>query len=487
MHIVFVTSEMAGVFKLGGLADVCQSLPKALGELGHQVTILLPYYTDIDFAETTLLGEMHVMYSGVVEKVSVYSKQIDYPLVRILLFKHSKLENYHGAMMLDTFMFFSFVATSLCTDHRRFFSERIDIVHVHDWHTALVPVLLNSKKQSHEPKQQSNQYKIPTILTIHNLRYSGTLRDEKMKKIILDLDYWNDPGELNSIDILDRKNMPSLLREGLEYCDTITTVSPTYAKEISVLQEPPISDVLVRRNNAFFGILNGIDETIWNPKKDSFIQYTYDCNTVEVNKKKNKIVLQNLASFSTDDSYLLGFVGRIEPNQKGIDIIMHALSTIITDRKIQVVILGTGEDITEEILKQFEHKYFDKIRFINTFDDIFAHQIYAGCDALLVPSKYEPCGLTQLIAMRYGTLPIVRKTGGLADTVIDNETGFVFLDYSADALAQRIEESYDLWNNHSEKWATMVQLAMKSDFTWGKSAKSYVDLYTSLIDKQSIT
>jgi starch synthase len=138
--------------------------------------------------------------------------------------------------------------------------------------------------------------------------------------------------------------------------------------------------------------------------------------------------------------------------------------------------LGTGEDRTEEILKQFEQKYFDKIRFINTFDDKLAHMIYAGCDALLVPSKYEPCGLTQLIAMRYGTLPIVRKTGGLADTVTDNETGFVFMDYTAEALAQKIEESYDFWNQQSERWATMVQLAMQSDFSWKNSAESYVNL-----------
>lgn len=480
MHIVFVTSEVAGIFKLGGLADVCQALPESLVKLGHTVTILLPYYSTITDVEVKLLGTSRILYDGIPEIVEVYSRVSSSTPVRILLLKHRKLDAYHGDNIFDTFIFFSFVAARLCIAFETFFPEKVDIVHCHDWHTSLVPVLLKSKKWQHDSLEQSKVKNIPTVLTIHNLMYSGIIRDEKLKKIIVSLDHWNGLGDINSQNIIGRKNTLSLLREGLECCDVISTVSPTYAKEISITQEPPIGDVLVRRNKNLFGILNGIDTSIWSPQLDANIQIQYDTNTVEINKKLNKKSLQKYSKLPTDDIYMIGFVGRIEPRQKGIDIIMNSLSTLISNRNIQVIFLGTGDDETEDKLKRLEHEYQQKICFINAFDDKLAHMIYAGCDALLVPSKFEPCGLTQLIAMRYGSLPIVRKTGGLADTVTDTVTGFVFPDYSSDSLSQKIIESYELWTQNRGMWNGMVQSAMEQDFSWSNSAIEYEKLYVSL-------
>ncbi len=481
MHIVFVTSEVAGIFKLGGLADVCQALPNALAKLGHTVTILLPYYSSITNGDIKLLGTISIQYAGTSETVEVYSRESDTSKVRVLLLKHTKLDEYHGINIVDTFMFFSFVAAKLCIAPERFFPDPVDIVHCHDWHTALVPVLLKSKKWLHEPMEQSKIKIIPTVLTVHNLLYSGIVKDENLKKIVFDLDYWNDPGEELTHETSERKNTLSLLREGLECCDVISTVSPTYAKEISTNQESPIGDVLVRRKKSLFGILNGIDTSIWNPENDINIQFQYDNNTVEMMKKLNKNILQTYTRLPTNDAFVIGFVGRIEPRQKGLDIIMKSLSSMISNRNMQVIFLGTGDDETEEKLKALEKEYSEKICFLNAFDDKLAHMIYAGSDALLVPSKFEPCGLTQLIAMRYGTLPIVRKTGGLADTVQNLATGFVFLDYSSDSLSQKISESYEVWTQNRTIWKTMVQNAMRSDFSWTTSATSYVDVYTSLI------
>lgn len=484
MNIVFVTSEVAGIYKIGGLADVSQSLPKALGKLGHSVIVLLPRYREVDTYPSSRIGDISVQFAGRTESVTVYEMTTHDAGVRVIVLDHPLLKQYHSEKISEVFTFYSIVAASLCSDSQRYFGTPTDIVHCHDWHTGLVPVLLKSKKNIPGASDRTDREYIPTVFTIHNLMYTGNITAELLRTSIDGLHIYDAPCEYNFHEFVHGKKYISLLREGLEQSTVVSTVSPTYATEIAVNHPVPIEDVLIRRKSSFFGILNGIDMQIWDPMTDSNIQSNYGVQTVDIEKKKNKIYLQELSRLPTENSFVIGFVGRIEPRQKGIDLVMTILSKVILDKNIQIIILGTGEDKTEKSLLDIAAQFPRQIMFMNMFDDKIAHQIYAGSDALLVPSKFEPCGLTQLIAMRYGTLPIVRKTGGLADTVTDGVTGFAFSDYDPDQLMEKIYEAYSLWSHQSADWLGMVRTAMQCDFSWEQSAAAYVHMYKRAMTKR---
>lgn len=481
MNIVFVTSEVAGIYKIGGLADVSHSLPKALGKLGHSIIVLLPRYREVSSLGGKHVGDIEVQFSGRAETVSLYELDGEDVGVRTIVLDHPFLQDYHSDKISEVFTFYSVVAASLCSDSQRYFGSSTDIVHCHDWHTGLVPVLLSSKNSVPGPSDREKTKNIPTVFTIHNLLYTGNITEEILHKLIDTVELYNAPSKYNFHEFIHEKKYVSLLREGLENATIISTVSPTYAKEIAVTQPSPIENVLTRRTSDFFGVLNGIDMQIWNPETDSKIQSNYGAKSVDSMKKNNKNHLQQLTQLPTENSFVIGFVGRIEPRQKGIDLVLPVLSRLVSDKNIQVIFLGTGEDKTEKSLHEIAAKFPSQIVFINTFDDKIAHQIYAGCDALLVPSKFEPCGLTQLIAMRYGTIPIVRKTGGLADTVDDGVTGFVFTDYQSDLLMQKILTAYDTWSHRPDVWSGMVKSAMQRDFSWEQSAAAYVHMYETAL------
>ncbi len=481
MNIVFVTSEVAGIYKIGGLADVSQSLPKALGKLGHTVTVLLPRYREVESYGGKHIGDIVVRFSGQTESVSLYELTCADAGVRTIVLDHPLLKEYHSEKISEVFTFYSIVAASLCSDSERYFGVSTDIVHCHDWHTGLVPVLMAPKKCLPGSSERGKMKNIPTVFTIHNLLYTGNISAELLHRLIGDLDLCDGPGNNIFHEFSHDKTYTSLLREGLEHATVVSTVSPTYADEISITHPAPIEDVLVRRKSKFFGILNGIDMQIWDPQTDGKIQSNYGVQTVDALKKNNKKHLQEILQLPTDNTFIIGFVGRIEPRQKGIDLVLSILSKIVSDRNIQVIFLGTGEDKTEKSLLEIATKFPGQIAFMNRFDDRIAHQIYAGSDALLVPSKFEPCGLTQLIAMRYGTLPIVRKTGGLADTVEDGVTGFAFNDYDADQLRDKICNAYDLWLLHRSTWSGMMRTSMQRDFSWEQSAAAYVHMYETAL------
>jgi starch synthase len=264
----------------------------------------------------------------------------------------------------------------------------------------------------------------------------------------------------------------------LEYADRVTTVSPTYAKEIiATRHEGLVGDVLKRRASSVVGLLNGLDTTIWDPATDPSLSHHYNATTVDEKKVTIKADLQRELGLPQTRSPLIAFVGRLEPRQKGIDIIIDALSELLPKKEMQMVILGTGDRDSCEKLVKLALKHKDKFVFKNAFDEPLARRIYAGADIFLVPSKFEPCGLTQMIAMRYGTVPVVRKTGGLADSVDDGKTGFVFEHYSGAALAEAIMRAVHMWETDEVGWKTIIQAAMHADFSWHKSAALYIDLY----------
>jgi starch synthase len=473
MRVLFVTSELAGLYKIGGLGDVSRSLPIALKKLGVDVRVAMPYYKAIKLASVHCVGQIAVDFSGKRELVFIFESKIPDTQVPIYLFRHPKLDEYHGDDIIEKFAFFSCCIVRLYEFAPQVLGGKPDIVHCHDWHTALVPLLLGESNKLRREKETLESIRTKTVLTIHNLLYQGTAPVSLIKTLNLPKHIFH---------ILTTKKGPTikLFREGLEHADVISTVSPTYAKEILTGDYGEhVNEVLRRRRGSVVGIVNGIDDAVWDPKSDVSLPVHYGQGDMLPGKQANKEYLQRTLKLLVAKTPLVGFVGRLEVRQKGIDILIEALGHLLPNG-VQVIILGTGPAKIKQTLAVFAKKYPDHFVFVPTFDERLARRIYAGADFLVVPSKFEPCGLTQMIAMRYGTIPIVRKTGGLADTVTEGKTGFVFEDYNETALLGKLKEAITLWNTHPGMWSRMARRCMRQDFSWLASAKKYKALYSRL-------
>jgi len=474
MRVLFVTSEVAGLYKLGGLADVSRSLPVALKKLRVDVRVAMPYYRDIQLTHVHCAGQIAVDFDGKRELVFVFESKIPDTNVPVYLFRHPKLDDYHAGDIVEKFAFFSCSVARLYEFAPQILGGRLDLVHCHDWHTSLVPMLLGESNKLSRDRETLESIRTKSILTIHNLLYQGTAPATLIKKLNLPKRIFHILPGKGGLGI-------KLFREGLEHADIISTVSPTYAKEILTGDYGEhVNEVLSRRRASVVGILNGIDDSTWDPRHDISIQTHYGREDVVSGKQANKEYLQHTLKLPVAQMPLVGFVGRLEVRQKGIDILIEALNRLLPDGA-QVVILGTGPKKIKQMLVAFAKKFPEHFVFIPTFDERLARRIYAGADMLVVPSKFEPCGLTQMIAMRYGTIPLVRKTGGLADTVTDGKTGFVFDAYNATALFTKLREALTLWNKDPAKWQRMEARCMAADFSWLVSAKKYKALYKKLL------
>ena len=481
MRVLFVTSEVATLFKLGGLADVSYALPTALKKIGVDITIALPYYASIKLKKSRCIGPIAVSFDKKRELVFIFKTQL--AGVPVFLFRHPMLNEYraHADKLLQTrFAFFSqTVATYVTVAAMR--GERYQIVHANDWHTALLPLLLgespkvffriNGEINGLETLQAAE---IDTILTIHNPVYHGIVKAKLAKQIFLDT---------RQFHILKDGGTPyiNMLREGIEYADVMTTVSPTFAREmIHGSYGPHVTGMLQRRKDKIIGILNGIDTTLWDPRIDHNLPRRYSIATVHRVKPFIKKHLQRALRMSEADVPLFGFVGRLESKQKGIDILLGAIEPLLAARAIQVAILGTGNKKLVKAIRALTKTYKRSIAFTHTFDERLARRMYAGCDVMVIPSRFEPCGLIQMIAMRYGTIPLVRKTGGLADTVSDGKTGFVFGPYTKTALRRAIERAIAKKYKDPAGWSKMILRVMRQDHSWTKSARAYKKLYDKL-------
>jgi starch synthase len=349
-----------------------------------------------------------------------------------------------------------------------------DIIHCNDWHTALIPLLVGEVAHpAYRERATIQSMRAKTILTIHNLLYQGETGIAVGLKIGL-------PKSVFHSFSTPLGRAVRFLQEGFEYADVVTTVSPTYAKEIARgIHGKRVRETFIRRKDKMVGILNGIDTTIWNPRTDVAVPIRYGPATVHSAKARIRTRLRRSLHLPEVDVPLFGFVGRFESKQKGLDLIAHAIKHLPAD-SYQLALLGTGSKTLVTLFTHLSQKY-PNISFTHTFDERLARRIYAGSDVMLVPSKFEPCGLTQMIAMRYGTLPLVRKTGGLADSVRNNITGFVFNLYTRKALVQRMQEVIHLYNTDKPQWNRMIQRVMKVDFSWKKEAKLYLNLYAKLM------
>jgi starch synthase len=340
----------------------------------------------------------------------------------------------------------------------------------------MIPVLLKAHYSCDERYRN-----IKTVMTIHNLKFQG----------IHDIDAIRDVCELDDSYFTSEKlefyGGASMLKGGLVYSDFITTVSKTYSEEIMTdFFGERMDGLLQTRKDCITGIINGIDYDDWNSLKDEYITENYDSRNFVSRKKLNKTALQKEFGLEENpDKFLVGMVTRLT-GQKGLDLVECVMDDIMQNDDIQLIVLGTGEKEFEDMLRRYENKYKGKVASLIMFNNAVSHRIYASCDAFLMPSLFEPCGLSQMISMRYGTLPIVRETGGLRDSVEPyNEyentgTGFSFTNYNAHEMLSTINYAKDVWYNNRKNWNAMVRRAMKTDFSWKNSAKTYIDLYNRL-------
>ncbi len=475
--IAYVASECVPFIKTGGLADVVGTLPKKFNKNEYDVRIIIPnymclpakyknkmrylthFYMDIGWKQQ-YVGVMYLEYEG----VPVYFIDNEYYFNGFNIYGDPKWD-------LEKFCYFSKAALSILPS----IGFQPDIIHCHDWQAGLVPVYLKTLFAG-DPFYSG----MKSIMTIHNLQFQGKWDVETVKE------YSGLPDYLFTPDKLELNKDASMLKGGLVYADKITTVSNTYAHEIQTpYYGEGLDGLLSARWQSLWGIVNGIDYDVYNPNTDKVIAQNY--NKKNVNKKKviNKLVLQRELGLPEDpNAYMLGIVSRLT-DQKGLDLIDRILNDVMTDGT-QLVVLGTGDRRYEDMFKYYQGIHPAKLSANIYFSDDLSHRIYAGCDSILVPSRFEPCGLTQLMALRYGALPIVRETGGLKDTVEPyNEfegtgTGFSFANYDSQELLNTINYSKKVFFDYPENWEKMRVRAMEQDYSWDTSAKIYEDLYNQI-------
>lgn len=460
MKIAICASEVVPFAKTGGLADVVGALPLALKKLDQEVIILLPYYKKAALSPI----EAKTLYPGILstkisEGIKVYFIQNDKYFNRSGLYGTGKGDYPDN---LERFSYFC----RMCLELFKQIKFRPDIIHIHDWQTSCIPIYLKTKYSS-DPFYK----KCKTLLTIHNLAYQGIFAREEFPKLGLDWSIFN----MEQLEFYGKVN---LLKGGIVFSDSINTVSSTYAAEIQVSDFGcGLEGVLVKRRNYLFGILNGLDYSIWDPSVDKFIVKRYDNRNLN-DKYKNKEDLQRETELPIESRVpLFGMVTRLA-EQKGLDILTAALDKICK-LNLQLIILGTGDEKYHKLLKEKSKKFPNVFRLYLKFDNTLAHKIYAASDVFLMPSKYEPCGLGQMISLKYATAPLVYRTGGLADT-IDKTNGFIFDIYSSLALVAAIKESISLYQD-KKKWLKKLRKGMMSNFSWQESAKKYIKLYQKLI------
>lgn len=479
MHILFAASECFPFVKIGGLADVVGGLPKALEQNGIDVSIIIPAYQEINlqlFNVELSLSKFTVDLGLQKEEVVVHRAKLPGTEIPVYFLENKSYlssgsiyanQEFHPQEEIARFVFFSQAVFNFINQPTISTGLPVDIVHCHDWHTSLIPLLISSSPLKKKPK---------TILTIHNLgkAYQGTGDFQTLENFGI---------ERKSIVIKNEETQANLLLQGIMYSDLITTVSQTYAQEIKTQEfGEDLESYLIERSADLYGILNGIDGEIWDPRKDKVLPFPFTDNlSASENKKLNAdTLLTQLGMTSTDGQVIMGMVTRIA-EQKGFDILMPILEELLQNGALKLIILGVGDNNIEASLEEIALEHDQNFRFLKRFDEYFAHLIYASSDLFLMPSRFEPSGIGQLIAMNYGTLPLVRKVGGLADSVTDQKTGFVFEKYQSQVLLEKIKEAVNVVKANKELYEKMVQSAMQQDFSWTKSAKEYLKLYKKLI------
>ena len=474
MNVLFAASECAPFIKTGGLGDVIGALPQSLQEQGVNVSVILPKYEDLPFhykEQMEWIKSIEVPLGWRLQFCGI--EKIHYQGITIYFLDNEYYFKRHGSYGFgddgERFAFFSRAVLEALP----FLEERPDIIHCHDWQTGIIPVQLKANYENN-PYYQN----IKTVFTIHNLRYKGVYP----KSVLSDLLDLSD--QYYQLDSLEFYGNVSYLKGGLAFADCITTVSSTYASEIqSPYYGEKLDGFLRKRGANLQGIVNGIDNNSYDPRVDENLYLPYHDYK---GKSVNKTHLQKTLGLPINAEIpIISMVTRLV-DQKGIDLILHVFQEII-GLDVQFVLLGTGDQEYEEAFKYFAAVYPDKVSTNLYFDEALARQIYAGSDLFLMPSQFEPCGIGQLLALRYGTLPVVRETGGLRDTVIpyneitEEGNGFSFANYNAHDMLFTIELAVTLYRSQPTKWSMLVGRAMDLDYSWTSSSGQYIKLYEDLL------
>ncbi len=477
--ILFAASEGVPFIKTGGLADVVGSLPKYIDREYFDVRVFIPKYTCMKqemkdklqyVAHFYMDFNWQNVYVGILE---AFVDGIHYYFI--------DNESYFGGFKpygddarYEIEKYAYFCKAVLCALPVVDFKP--DIIHCHDWQTGLIPVYLNER--FHDGEFFGG---IKTVITIHNLKFQGKWDPKTVRSITGLPEYYFTP------DKLEAYKDANLLKGGIVYANAVTTVSNTYAEEIKTAFYGEGLDGLLRaRSGDLRGIVNGIDYEEFNPETDQYIVKPYNAVNFRKEKIKNKRALQQELGLREDDKkMMIGIVSRLT-DQKGLDLVAYIMDELCQD-DIQLVVLGTGEERYENMFRHFDWKYGDKVSANIFYSDALSHKIYASCDAFLMPSLFEPCGLSQLMALRYGTVPIVRETGGLKDTVQpyneyeNSGTGFSFTNYNAHEMLSAIRYAERIYYDRRREWNKIVDRAMAADFSWGVSAKKYQEMYDWLV------
>jgi len=466
MKILFIAAEASPLARVGGLAEVVSSLARALTTLGHEVRLILPHYgclnvNIMDVSAKTPSVKVSFMGRSELATLKMTTLKEEIPVYLVENDHYFAGPEVYTDNDLERFLFFSLAIPAILS--RLDFCP--DIIHCHDWHTSLVPLTLKEAGCA-----------FATVFSIHNLAYQGAFSQQFLA--------------VSGLSKVWHKHIPNdapapplnFMSQGILLANIITTVSPTYAAEILTPEYGEgLGHLLRYRQKELYGIVNGIDYEEYNPATDHYLVTNYNSFTVE-KRVANKIALQKKANLPQDvDVPLIGMISRLD-EQKGFDLLLPAMKSLMGKTKIQFVILGKGRKHYEDLLRETGQRYPDRVAVFITVDDSLAHLIYGGSDMFLLSSRFEPCGLGQLIAMRYGAIPVVRRTGGLADTVRDTDAnlekgnGFVFQAYHPASLIEAVERA-ERGFYHKDAWQKLMKLNMLLDFSWKVSAKMYQDIY----------
>ncbi len=490
MKIAFVTTEAVPFAKTGGLADVSGALPIALQRLGHEVIVLMPAFRSVHMtrqpiSETDMVVHANIAGRGLSARISRSTlPQSDVPVYFVdnpELFDRQHLYGDAQGDYQDNPLRFSFfcriclqVIDRICPD--------LQILHCNDWQTGLLPAYLATRFDGYQWMQQAK-----SVLTIHNLAYQGIFPKDTLSLTGLGWEHFH----FRALEFYDQVN---LLKAGLSFADALTTVSQRYSEEIQAPEQGcGLDGVLRDRAERLFGIPNGIDPQIWDPRTDNEIASTYDAESWKEGKASNRAALREAFDLPHHHRVpLVGMIGRLA-EQKGWDLVVQAMRQLFADEpSVQFVVLGTGDPRYQDALKELATRYPDRLGLHLGFSDRLAHRIEAGADIFLMPSRYEPCGLNQLYSLRYGTVPVVQPTGGLADTVtaVDassiadgSATGFYLPHYNVEGLVAALTEAVQTCNDRPELWDQIVRRGMRQEWSWERSAKQYLRVYEQTISR----
>ena len=490
MNILVATSEAVPFAKTGGLGDVCGALPVELSRLGHQTAVIMPGYRTAGYCGQPIeplgiqfivpIGSKHVTGHLLTSRMPASNVPV-YLLGQDQYYDREGLYAEEGKDYEDNCERFIFFSRGVL-EAVRLLELKIDVVHANDWQTGLVPALLKLQYAA-LPRYRS----IACLFAIHNMGYQGQFWHWDMLLTGLDWKHFN----WKQMEFFGKLN---LLKTGLVFADAISTVSPRYAEEIQTRRfGGGLEGVLRNRRDVLCGILNGVDYNVWNPATDPHLAARYDPDSVETGKAICKAALQEELGLRQEPATaLVGMIGRLD-RQKGFDTVAEVISAWAESADVQWAILGTGDPRYEEEFRALSERFPQTVAARLEFSDELAHRIEAGADIFLMPSRYEPCGLNQMYSLRYGTVPVVRRTGGLADTIVDcndqslaegTANGFSFSGENGKALSEALRRACDAYRR-PQVWSQLIQTGMRQDWSWRRSARQYIELYERIVSRKS--